>query len=177
MEDLSLHILDIAENSITAGSKNIEIYLIEDIENDIIKLTIKDDGKGMTDKQIKKATDPFVTTKKGKRFGLGLSLLEQAAKRAEGRLELISQQRNGLELLATFKHSHIDRQPIGDMNVTLLTLIASYPDVNFIYIHKKDKSEFCFNTKEIKSQLNGIDINNVEVLKEIRKILKNEATL
>ncbi len=177
MEDLSLHILDIAENSITAGSKNIEISLWESSETDSIVLTIKDDGKGMTNMELENATDPFVTTKKSKRVGLGLPLLEQAAIRAGGTLTITSERGNGLELRATFKQSHIDRQPLGDMNITLLTLISSYPSVNFGYKHMKDKNEFYFNTKEIKSQLNGIEINNPEVLKVIRELLIKETAL
>ncbi len=177
MEDLSLHILDIVENSIIAGSKNIEISLSESNKTDRIVLTIKDDGKGMTNIELNQATDPFVTTKENKRFGLGLPLLEQAVIRTGGKLTITSKPGAGLELCATFKQSHIDRQPLGDIRMTLLTLITSYPDVNFSYKHTKDKNDFYFNTKEIKSQLNGININNPEVLKIIRKLLKKEAVL
>ena len=177
MEELSLHILDIVENSIRAGAEHIAISLEESSKADRVVLTITDDGKGMTKEQIEHANDPFTTTKKGKHVGLGIPLLEQAATQASGELTITKAPKKGLIVRATFRYGHIDRQPLGDMRTTMLTLITSYPDKDFYYRHKTDTNEFTFDTKEIKSQLDGIDITNPEVIKTLRGLLKDETVL
>lgn len=175
MEDLAHHILDIVENSLTAGARHVEILIGESSREDLTELRIKDDGAGMPEDLLKQATDPFVTTKREKRYGLGLSLLEQAAVAAGGSLGIESEANKGCELHATFTRSHIDMKPFGDMRSTLLVLIASYPDVDFTYRHDNDGSEFLFDTREIKEQLEGIPINHPAALKTIREVLQSEA--
>lgn len=133
MEDISLHILDIVENSIRAQSKNINIEIIEDYKKDLLVLVIKDNGAGMDEGTLRKATDPFFTTKEGKKVGLGLSLLAQSAEEAGGEFKIESSPLKGTKVIATFKMSHIDRKPIGDIEETLRCLKSAHPEINFTF--------------------------------------------
>jgi signal transduction histidine kinase len=148
MEDLSLHILDIAENSIAAAARTIEIIIDEDREKDLLTIEIKDDGKGMDQKTLKKALDPFFTTRKTRRVGLGLSFLAQAAEESGGKLELKSIPDEGTTTRATFHLSHPDCKPMGDIDETIRTLIISHPEINFVFEHHKDNSIYRFDTRE-----------------------------
>lgn len=169
MEDLSLHILDIVENSLRAEAKNISITIDEDMKRDTLEIKISDNGKGLSEEEIKKASDPFYTTKKGKKFGMGLALLAQSAREARGKCDISSIKRKGTKITATFEYSHIDRRPLGDITKTLMVLIASNPEVDFYFAHRKDSEEFIVDTKDIKKELDGIQINSPEILKAIRK--------
>lgn len=148
MEDISLHILDIAENSISAGAGRIEIRIDEDQSKDSLTIEIKDDGKGMDEKTLKKAVDPFFTTRTTRKVGLGLSLLAQAARESGGMLDLRSKLGKGTIVKAVFRFSHPDRKPIGDINETIRTLIAGHPGIDFLYEHKKNNSIYRFDTRE-----------------------------
>jgi signal transduction histidine kinase len=148
MEDLSLHILDIAENSINGAAKTIEIIIDEDRDKDLLTIEIKDDGTGMDEKTLKKALDPFFTTRKTRRVGLGLSLLAQAAEQSDGKMELNSIPSVGTTVRATFRMSHPDCKPMGDINETMRMLIAGHPEINFVYEHHKDNSIYRFDTRE-----------------------------
>ena len=173
MEDLSLHILDIVENSITAGASRIEIRILEDLKNDILSIEIKDNGKGMSDEILKKVINPFYTTRTTRRVGLGLSFLSQSAKEAEGDLTITSEEGEGTTLHAYFKHSHIDRKPLGNIVDTLVVLIAGNQDIDFFYEHKKNGNTYSLDTREIKAELEEIPINSAEVIKIIREDIQN----
>ena len=148
MEDLSLHILDIAENSISASAKRIEIRIDEDEAKDLLTIEIKDDGKGMDEQTLQKVLDPFFTTRTTRRVGLGLSLLAQAARETDGDLELDSRNGEGTTVRASFRFSHPDRKPMGDIDETIRTLVVGYPGVDFLYEHRKNDSIYRFDTRE-----------------------------
>ena len=148
MEDLSLHILDIAENSISASAKRIEIRVDEDKAKDLLSVEIKDDGKGMDEQTLQKVLDPFFTTRTTRRVGLGLSLLAQAARQSDGKIELSSGPGKGTTVKAVFRFSHPDCKPVGDIHETIRTLVAGYPGVDFLYEHKKNGSIYRFDTRE-----------------------------
>ena len=130
MEDISLHILDIVENSIAAKAKNVKIKMFK--KKDELMVKIEDDGVGMSKEEVKKCLDPFFTTK-GKKVGLGLPLLFQSCKESEGDLKISSEEGKGTKIYAKFKLSHIDCKPLGKIDETLKVLRAGNPDVNFIY--------------------------------------------
>lgn len=153
MEDLSLHILDIVENSIKAGASRIEIKVIEDIKKDLLTIEIRDNGQGMDKETLKKVFDPFYTTRTERRVGLGLPLLVQATKESGGDIKIVSEIGKGTKVKATFQYSHIDRKPLGDIEETLTTLIAGNPDVNFVFKHQRGKKKFCLDTKKIKAKI------------------------
>ncbi len=151
MEDLSLHILDIVENSIRAKASKIKIKVIEDIRKDLLTIEIKDNGQGIDEETIKKVFDPFFTTKTTRKVGLGLPLLSQSARESGGDIEIESKGGRGTRVKATFGYSDIDRKPMGNMEATLTTLIVGNPEVDFVYEHKKDELELRLDTKEIRA--------------------------
>lgn len=171
MEDLSLHILDIAENAIQAGARSIKITIEEDLRSDLMKIVIEDNGKGMGAEFLEKAFDPFVTTRTTRRVGLGLPLLHQAARMAGGEASIESELGRGTKVNVSFQHSHIDRKPLGDMAQTIITLIAGRPELEFRYEHRKDDNEYILDTRGIKEVLEGVPINNPEVLNFIKEDL------
>lgn len=150
MEDLSLHVLDIVENSVRSNASLVEIRLTEDLEQDMLTLEIKDNGEGMSPDALDRAADPFYTSKAGKKVGLGLALLAQAAREADGNLDVSSSPDGGTTIRAVFKHSHPDRKPIGDMAATLQALVRGNPDVDFFFDHRKGPDVIHFDTREIK---------------------------
>lgn len=133
MEDLSLHILDIAENAVRAGATEVEIELMESRNCETLELRILDDGKGMDEQTLSRATDPFFTTRDASRVGLGLPLLSQAAEEAGGRLRVASREGRGTEVVATFRYDHPDMRPMGDICGTLAALVAGHPSVRFVF--------------------------------------------
>jgi len=133
MEDLSLHILDVVENSIRAKAENVKIKLCENTPEDLFMLEISDDGEGMDDSTKRRCMDPFYTTKHGKDTGLGLSLLAQSFEEAGGKLVVRTEKGKGTSVTATCRMSHIDRRPLGDIDGTLRCLRATHPEINFSY--------------------------------------------
>ena len=148
MKDLSLHILDVVENSIRAEARLIEISVDEDVDRDLLTLQIVDDGKGMETETERMAADPFFTTKSGRRFGLGLALLAQGTTEAEGEFEISSTAGHGTRIRATFRYGHPDRKPLGDVAATMEALVAGNPGVDFVYKHKSDGEVTRFDTRE-----------------------------
>ncbi|MHC4743363.1 MAG: ATP-binding protein [Planctomycetota bacterium] len=148
MEDLSLHILDIVENSIAASAKKIEIKINEDQDKDLLTIEVSDDGNGMDEQTLKKALDPFFTTRTTRRVGLGLSLLAQAAGDSDGTFDLISQPGKGTTVRATFRLSHPDCKPMGNVEETLRVL-ATTPGVDFVYEYRKNDSVHRFDTRDL----------------------------
>ncbi len=137
MEDISLHILDIAENSIRAKAKNINIILIEDRKTDLMTLTIEDDGVGIDDKTKEYALNPFFTTKKGKKVGLGLAFLSHSTEEAGGALKIESEQGRGTTITATFRLGHIDRKPLGNLNETITCLKVTHSEIDLTFDYVK----------------------------------------
>ncbi len=168
MQDLSLHILDIVENSLTAGASRIEIRIIEDLKKDRMTLEIVDDGCGMDEKMAARVLDPFFTTKNTRRVGLGLPFLKEACRESNGELSLDSRPGKGTTVRASFQHSHIDRKPLGDIGETLVTLIAGHPEVDLLYEHRKNVASFVLDTREIKQGLGSVPLNTSQVLSALR---------
>jgi hypothetical protein len=150
MEDLSLHILDIAENSIMASAGRIDIRIDEDHAKDLLTLEISDDGRGMDEQTLKNALDPFFTTRKTRRVGLGLSLLAQAARESGGAMDISSRPGKGTNIKATFRLSHPDCKPMGDIAETVRTLVVAHPEIHFVFEQKTNDSIYRFDSREIK---------------------------
>jgi len=171
MEDLSLHILDIVENSVAARADKIEIRITEDEKKDLLSVEVIDNGTGMDKETQKKALDPFYTTKTVRRFGLGLPLLSEAAKAANGQLSIKSERGEGTKIRADFQYSHIDRKPLGDMGQTVITLVIGNPDIDLIYVHIKNSQKYILDTRKIKNQLKDVPINSPAGIRMIKKHL------
>ena len=149
MPDLAMHILDIMENSTRAEAKNISIEIVEDSAKNELSITIIDDGKGMTEEELKRALDPFYTTKKERsKVGLGLPLLKETAEQAGGCLVVTSAPRKGTEVRARMVLDHIDRPPLGDINQMLRIIIATNPGVVFDITYTVDGETETFSTRD-----------------------------
>ncbi|MCP5105869.1 MAG: ATP-binding protein [bacterium] len=177
MEDLSLHILDISENSIAAGASEIKISINEDTKANTLLLEIKDNGGGLDEEMREKVLDPFYTSKEDKPVGLGLPFLAQAAREAEGGLDIQSEKGKGTLVSARFLHDHIDRKPMGNILETLMTLItAKGTEIDIIYEHRKNGAAFSFDTREVKGELQDVPITNPEVLHFLRETISDGLT-
>ncbi len=172
MREISLHILDIAENSISAGSKNITIEVIEDVHKDLLKLSIQDDGCGMTPDMLAGVIDPFVTTRTTRKVGLGIPLLKEAAEACNGFLEMTSEVGSGTSLVTQFQHSHIDRMPLGDLTTTLLHLIVANPQVHWLVKYQFNEAAFTFDDAPIKAELDGMPLSEPTILNFLREMLE-----
>jgi hypothetical protein len=168
MQDLSLHILDVAENGVRAGADLIRIAIEENRSEDRLTITIEDNGRGMAPGFLAQVLDPFVTTRTTRKVGLGLSLFQQAAWEAQGDLKVDSSPGRGTKVSVFMSHGHIDRKPMGNMADTLLALIEGNPGVDFVYTHRNDGREYILDTREIRLELEEIPINNPQVIGLIR---------
>lgn len=164
MDELSLNILDIAQNSIAAKATLVEIDILEDDAADSLVISVKDNGVGMTEDFLEIVQDPFVTTRTTRKFGLGISFFKEAAEITGGSLNLDSTPGVGTVITATFVKSHIDRQPIGDLTGTVIALVALNTAVDFYLRYKVNENEFVFSTVEVKEMLgDGADLSNPQV--------------
>ena len=172
MKELSLHILDVIENGVSAGADLITLSIDENKEKNLLEITVIDNGKGIPADMCRKVMDPFFTTKTTRRVGLGLSLFREASHRCEGEFNLESQEGKGTEVFASFQLDHIDLAPMGDLAGTLISLIVGNQEVDFLYSHKVDKKELILDTRVIKSELDGIPVSNPEVFTYLSDFLK-----
>jgi len=143
MEDLSLHLLDLAENAIAAGATRITIAVNENERRDILTIRVTDDGRGMTEAELKRALDPFFTTKH-KRTGLGLALLAQTAGLCGGDVIIESVAEKGTKVTARLRYGHIDRPPLTKMAETMMMLVFGHPEIDFRYRHRRNGRTFSF---------------------------------
>ena len=174
MKDLSLHILDIIENSVRAGAKKIDILIEQDSKKDILRIRIKDNGKGMNKDTKNNVTNPFFTTKTNKKVGLGIPLLKQAAESANGKFKIESKRNKGTTIDAEFQLSHIDRKPLGDIAETFISSVLMAPDADFIFRYKKDSTDLVLKTRELKKQIGVEKLTNTNILKELKELLNNK---
>ncbi|MCJ7773114.1 MAG: ATP-binding protein [Desulfobacterales bacterium] len=174
MRELSLHILDIAENGITAGADCVHITVDEARDDNRMTIIVTDNGPGIPKEMIETVTDPFVTSRTTRRVGLGLSLLAAAAKRCNGDFTIDSAQGKGTSVTATFVFDHIDRAPVGNMAATITTLMAGNPDTEFAYIHQINKNDFSLDTREIKRELEGVLLNEPAVIHHLTELIRKE---
>jgi hypothetical protein len=173
VEDISLHILDIAENAVRADASTITIIITKDAGHDLLCIEVIDDGTGMDAGALARVRDPFFSTK-GKKTGLGIPLLSQAAEQAGGRVSVESTPRKGTKVAACFRWSHVDRPAIGSMADTVLTLIAGHPDLDVVYEARDGNRVFRLDTREIKNDLEEVPINDPAVLDAIRGMFKEQ---
>jgi anti-sigma regulatory factor (Ser/Thr protein kinase) len=173
LRELSLHILDIAENSVSAGSSRVEVSVIENLLNDRLSIIIRDNGKGMNAETVKHVLDPFVTSRTTRKVGLGLPLLKAAAEGCNGDLTIESKPGVGTTIQVTFQHSHIDRMPLGDLAETWLTLLIGSPEVNWVFHYQVNDEIFFMDDLELKKELAGISFTEPSVMRIIRKLIRD----
>jgi hypothetical protein len=185
MRELSLHILDVLQNSLEAGATLVELTIEENLIADRLTITVRDNGRGMDEATLACVTDPFFTTRKTRHVGLGIPLFKAAAERCNGDLSITSQVGVGTTLVATFQHSHIDRAPLGDVTSTLLSVILGGTcDVR--YLHRVigrlvdweigrsgewETREFEFSTTEIRAELGDVSLTHPTVREWLREFI------
>lgn len=194
MHELSLHILDALQNSLEAGATLVELTVDEDLAADRLTITVRDNGRGMDEATLARVTDPFFTTRKTRRVGLGIPLFKAAAEHCNGDFIITSAPGKGATLVATFQHSHLDRAPLGDMVGTLLSFIlGGLCDVQYVHRKTREKGtegaegiegtgeavqEFAFDTREIKAELGDVPLTHPVVWEWLRQLLiEGEAEL
>ena len=173
MQDLSLHILDIAENSINAEASRITVKINESKKNNLLILEVRDNGRGMNEDMLKHAEDPFHTTRTTRKVGLGIPLLSQAAKDCGGEMQIETKKGEGSIIKASFQYNHIDRKPLGDITATITVLIAGNPDMDFIFQLTREDDELLIDTIELKKDLEDIPINSPDVIRIIKDTIND----
>ncbi len=172
MRELSLNVLDIAQNSIVAGATLTEIVLKEDTKEKTLLIGIYDNGKGMSEEQVRNVQDPFFTTRTTRKVGMGIPLFKMAAEQTGGSFKITSQLGVGTKVEAIFKTDSIDFTPIGDMEATISTIVSMNEDRDFIYTRSVDGREFKFSSADIKKILDGVPLSEPSVIKWIEEYIK-----
>ena len=179
MKELSLNILDIAENSVKAGAKNVKIELHE--TDEIFEFSVTDDGCGMKDEMLERVTDPFCTSRTTRKVGMGIPFLKLAAEQTGGYMKITSRfagdypENHGTVTSALFYKNHIDFTPLGDVISSITTLIHGSPDMDFLFTHDlPDGRQVRLDTKELREILGDISLSNPEVIMWIKEFLSEQ---
>lgn len=179
MKELSLNILDIAENSVKAKARLTKILIDEDERT--LRLTIEDDGTGMEEEFLKRVTDPFCTTRTTRKVGMGIPLLKMEAEMTGGSFEItsVSEKKDpvnhGTRTSALFYKDHIDFIPLGDVRSSVVTLIQGHPDTDFYFRHVMPEGTVELDTRELREVLGDeVPLNEYEVIKWIEESLKEQ---
>ena len=174
MKEISLHLLDIVENSISAGASHVDIFF-DLSESGTLRMTVRDDGKGMEPELLKAVRNPFVTTRTTRKVGLGIPLLTQNAMQSGGRVEIESTVGVGTAISAFFETHSIDCLPLGDLASTMATLVMGNPDKpEFSLVCTSPKGEMSFSTEEIRQVLEGVSLAEPDVVNWIRESIQEE---
>ena len=174
MKELSLHILDITKNSVSAGAKDIRLTLTE-AEDHTLSIVIADDGRGMTPEFLARVTDPFTTTRTTRKVGLGIPLMAQNARLTGGDVRLESTVGKGTQMTATLDSGSIDCLPLGDLAGTMTTLISANPDKpDFVLVCKSEKGEMLFDTRQVRQVLSGVPLNEPEITAWMLEAIQEE---
>lgn len=161
MQELSMNILDIAQNSVRADATLVEISVLR--RGDVQTFTITDNGKGMDAEMVKSVVDPFCTTRTTRKVGLGVPFLKMAAEMTGGTLDIQSEPGKGTTLRATFTLGHIDLAPLGDMGGTMQALVQASPDIDFTYTFAVEEDSFTLDTCEVREILEGVPLSEPAV--------------
>ncbi|MBQ6626653.1 MAG: ATP-binding protein [Ruminococcus sp.] len=178
MRELSLNVMDIAQNSVTANASLITITVNESDKDDFLDIFIEDNGKGMTKEQVQSVIDPFFTTRKTRKVGLGIPLFKMAAEQTGGYLTIESQVGIGTKVHAHFVKSSVDMTPLGDINSTVKILIQCNPCLDFVFNHSTDIGEFTLDTRELREVLGeDVPLSTPDVLEWIGGFLEEQSDI
>lgn len=174
MRELSLNILDIAENSLRAKATLVNIDV--EVSDEKVTITIKDNGCGMDKEFLARVTDPFTTTRTTRKVGLGLPLIKMEAEMAGGTFEISSATGEGTTVKTTFAKDHIDRPPLGDLGGTIAALLPDLGTTRLIFSYRAFEQTFTLDTEEILQQLDGIPLDEPEVLLFVKQLIEENIT-
>jgi len=171
MKDISLHILDLAQNCLTAGATIVTIEIEECLQDNIFKVSILDNGKGIAADVLPRVVDPYFTTRKTRKVGMGLPLLKQNAEAAGGTFQISSEVGVGTKICAVFKHNHFDRPPLGDIAGVVVLLVGANPEIRFVYTHRTQTGNYTFDTAEVQEALEGLPLNDYNVMQLLKEMI------
>lgn len=178
MRELALNVMDVAQNSISAGASLIQLTVEEDSRADRLSITLEDNGCGMTEEQVKSVVDPFYTTRTTRKVGLGVPLFKMEAEMTGGSFAIRSQKGKGTVLTAVFVPSHVDMIPLGDIGGTVHLLITCNPEQDFVFRRRRDGAEFALDTRELRQVLGeSVPLNAPEVSQWIQGFLEEQTAL
>ncbi len=170
MKELSLHILDLVENSITAGAKNIKLTITENLTDNVLAIIIQDDGCGMSAEKLVAVSDPFYTTRTTRNVGLGIPMFKMNTAACEGTFDMTSQVGVGTTLSGTFRYDHIDRAPLGDIASTITAIFMSLESADLVYLHTYNDKQFTLDSKEMRQMLgDAVPLSDVAVLQWVEQ--------
>lgn len=172
MQELSLNILDIAQNSIKAEADLIKIEIHKNPIEHTMRIVIEDNGRGMTKEQVERVENPFFTTRTTRKVGLGVPFFKMSAEMTGGNFHIDSEIDVGTTVVATYRLDHIDLMPLGDMASTMVTLISVNPDIDFIYTYGIGENQFSLDTREVRVILEGMPVNSPPVLSFIKEFIE-----
>lgn len=174
MKELALHILDIIQNSISAGAALVQVIIEEDQDADTLRITIIDDGCGMDEEFLQYVVSPFTTTRTTRKVGLGIPMFREGALSCEGTFSIDSAKGKGTKVVAQYRRSHIDRPPLGDMAETMLALVVCNPEKpEFYYRHTFGEREYLFDTRPVRQTLGDVPLNMPDVVAWIKEDLQS----
>lgn len=177
MRELSLNILDIAQNSIAAGASLIKIDVAENTASKELTITVSDNGCGMTEEQLNSVLDPFFTTRTTRKVGMGIPLFKLAAEQTGGSLKIESEKGKGTKTSAVFKTDSIDFTPLGDVTSTITILISMNTDRDFIYTRRLDGESFELSTVQLKEILEGVPLSEPEVVQWMKDYINEQTNI
>lgn len=171
MKNIALHILDLVQNSARARATSISIVVSEDPDSNQYRLTIEDNGTGMEEELVQKATDPFFTTRSTRKIGMGLPLIQMNAEQTGGTFKLLSVPGKGTRLEACFVYDHPDRLPLGEIDDVLVLLAVGLPELRLQYTHITPLGTYHFDTEAIREIIGNIQESNQEIRKFLREMI------
>ena len=163
VEDICFHLIDLVQNSVAAGAKNIHLNIKESKNQDTLTLEVADDGRGMDKQTLERVQDPFFTTKSFKKVGLGIPLLKATAQICRGDFTIHSAVGRGSEVKASMQSSHLDCPPLGNLEETLLSLLVSLDQVNLQFFYRSDRGEFSVSSSAIRQQVGELHFSHPDV--------------
>lgn len=171
MTELSLNVLDIAQNSIKAKAAMVIVSIVRNTETKRLTISIEDNGCGMSAEQVQRVIDPFYTTRTTRKVGLGVPFFKMSAEMTGGTFHIESELGKGTVICAEYCYESIDMLPLGDMASTMTAMISVNPEIDFLYRFTRDEKAFTMDTREIKVLLEGMPVNSAEVLTFIRDFI------
>ena len=172
MRELSLNVMDVAQNSVRAEASLVRITVEESDKEDRLSIIIADDGCGMTEEQVQQVIDPFFTTRTTRKVGLGVPLFKLSAEQTGGSFDIQSKKGVGTTTTANYVKSHVDMTPLGDINSTVKILIQCNPDIDFVYTCTTDNGSFSLDTRELRKVLGDVSLDTPDVLEWITDFLE-----
>jgi anti-sigma regulatory factor (Ser/Thr protein kinase) len=169
VEDICFHLTDLVQNSVAAGATTIRLDIVESEKQDSLALEIADDGRGMDKQTLEKVQDPFFTSKSFKKVGLGIPLLKATAQACSGDFAIRSEAGRGTEVKARMQRSHLDRPPLGDLQETMLGLLASLDAIDLQFSYRSDRGEFSISSSAIRQQVGELHFSHPDVYRFLRE--------